>query len=188
MPQAAVDYEGKENLQFLYDLKHEEALINSEDAQNIHTKGDSIYHGMRRNSSFADYFEGDLSQNLLSRRHFQLLTNEACTSEGQFLASEKQIINAQLPDQIRSRRCANTATSDGKLSEVLRGHWFFTKSTKTTREMLQQRKRTISLPCDYDLEDEDDDEVLKNNSSKRSLKNIAIKHFSAFNVSIPQSL
>ena len=28
------------------------------------------YHGMRRNSSFADYFEGDLSQNLLSRSHF----------------------------------------------------------------------------------------------------------------------
>merc|ERR1711955_101290 len=27
-------------------------------------------HGMRRNSSFADYFEGDLSQNLLSRSHF----------------------------------------------------------------------------------------------------------------------
>ena len=26
--------------------------------------------GMRRNSSFADYFEGDLSQNLLSRSHF----------------------------------------------------------------------------------------------------------------------
>ena len=30
----------------------------------------SVYLGMRRNSSFADYFEGDLSQNLLSRRHF----------------------------------------------------------------------------------------------------------------------
>ena len=25
---------------------------------------------MRRNSSFAEYFEGDLSQNLLSRSHF----------------------------------------------------------------------------------------------------------------------
>ena len=28
---------------------------------------DAVYLGMRRNSSFADYFEGDLSQNLLSR-------------------------------------------------------------------------------------------------------------------------
>ena len=29
------------------------------------------YHRKKRNSSFSEYFEGDLSQNLLSRKHFQ---------------------------------------------------------------------------------------------------------------------
>ena len=30
-----------------------------------------VSDGLRRNSSFSDMFEGDLSQNLLSRRHFK---------------------------------------------------------------------------------------------------------------------
>ena len=76
---------------------------------------------MRRNSSFADYFEGDLSQNLLSRRHFQLLSKEERTERTpDEAASDKQIINGQLADLIKSEshRCANTATSDGKLGKL----------------------------------------------------------------------
>lgn len=110
MPPSAIECEAKEDLEFLYNIK-------SEGGENIHTK-DSIYHGMRRNSSFADYFEGDLSQNLLSRRHFQLIYNDDRTPNE--AASEKQIINGQLADQIKSesQRCANSATSDGKLGKL----------------------------------------------------------------------
>ena len=34
------------------------------------------YHSKKRNSSFSEYFEGDLSQNLLSRKHFQRRDSE----------------------------------------------------------------------------------------------------------------
>ena len=34
------------------------------------------YHRKKRNSSFSEYFEGDLSQNLLSRKHFQCRDSE----------------------------------------------------------------------------------------------------------------
>lgn len=66
-----------QDLDFLTEIK-DEALVNPSNITDTTTTNNSeqnqsdlsIYLGMRRNSSFADYFEGDLSQNLLSRRHF----------------------------------------------------------------------------------------------------------------------
>ena len=56
-----------QDLDFLTEIKDEVLVTPSTTtSDNEH----SVYLGMRRNSSFADYFEGDLSQNLLSRRHF----------------------------------------------------------------------------------------------------------------------
>ena len=59
---------GEDELAFINDMKK----VPSQ--KNISSRNSSsdlkIYHGMRRNSSFAEYFEGDLSQNLLSRKHF----------------------------------------------------------------------------------------------------------------------
>ena len=59
---------GEDELAFINDMKK----VPSQ--KNISSRNSSsdlnISHGMRRNSSFAEYFEGDLSQNLLSRRHF----------------------------------------------------------------------------------------------------------------------
>ena len=68
----------------------------------------SVYHGMRRNSSFADYFEGDLSQNLLSRRHFYSL-NESSTSTS---SDKEQIIN-NIVDQITDQG----HSAEGKLKK-----------------------------------------------------------------------
>ena len=51
---------GEEDLSFLQDIKTEQTEKNSL----------QMNLSMRRNSSFAEYFEGDLSQNLLSRSHF----------------------------------------------------------------------------------------------------------------------
>ena len=68
-----------QDLDFLTEIK-DEALVNPSNITDTTTTTTSnseqnqsdlsVYLGMRRNSSFADYFEGDLSQNLLSRRHF----------------------------------------------------------------------------------------------------------------------
>ena len=68
-----------QDLDFLTEIK-DEALVNPSNIRDTTTTTTSnseqnqsdlsVYLGMRRNSSFADYFEGDLSQNLLSRRHF----------------------------------------------------------------------------------------------------------------------
>merc|ERR1719167_224808 len=47
----------------------------------------------RRNSSFADFFEGDLSQNLLSRRHF-LSRKSECSSDEKIIfdiLSEREV-------------------------------------------------------------------------------------------------
>ena len=62
-----------QDLEFLTEIKDEVLVSPSNNTSPItseHEQDHSVYLGMRRNSSFADYFEGDLSQNLLSRRHF----------------------------------------------------------------------------------------------------------------------
>ena len=65
-----------QDLDFLKEIKNEVLVNPSNITNNSNSNNEqdhselSVYLGMRRNSSFADYFEGDLSQNLLSRRHF----------------------------------------------------------------------------------------------------------------------
>ena len=59
-----------QDLDFIKEIKNE-VLVNPSNSNSEQDHSElSVYLGMRRNSSFADYFEGDLSQNLLSRRHF----------------------------------------------------------------------------------------------------------------------
>ena len=60
-----------QDLTFLTEIRNEVPAKSSSPQTSDSTQTNlSVYLGMRRNSSFADYFEGDLSQNLLSRRHF----------------------------------------------------------------------------------------------------------------------
>ena len=59
-----------QDLEFLTEIKDEVLAVPSTGNTTSDQSELSVYLGMRRNSSFADYFEGDLSQNLLSRRHF----------------------------------------------------------------------------------------------------------------------
>ena len=119
MPPTSEECERKEDLQFLEEMKHEAASIVCEDVQTSSGARvqDSLYLGMRRNSSFADYFEGDLSQNLLSRRHF-LHANDVSSAGA--VESEKQIVNGIL-DQIKSesqRGADNKPGWDGKLRKL----------------------------------------------------------------------
>jgi hypothetical protein len=59
---------GEDELEFINDMKKVPSHKNLTSKSS--SKDLQIYHELRRNSSFAEYFEGDLSQNLLSRSHF----------------------------------------------------------------------------------------------------------------------
>ena len=75
-PTSAIGSEDNDqDLKFLAEIKNE---VPSEKISS--QIPDSVYLGMRRNSSFADYFEGDLSQNLLSRRFFPTLSDSSSSS------------------------------------------------------------------------------------------------------------
>ena len=105
-----------EDLDFLSEIKNEVSSLSNtaegqhleETSQNVLRRNFSVYHGMRRNSSFADYFEGDLSQNLLSRRHFYSLS-ESSTSTS---SDKEQIIN-NIVDQIKDQG----HSAEGKLKK-----------------------------------------------------------------------
>jgi len=165
------------------------------DASQTLRRNFSVYHGMRRNSSFADYFEGDLSQNLLSRRHFCSLSESSTSS------NKEQIIN-NIVDQIKDGG-HNHISTEGKLkkfSELFLNHWFFSNSKQTQDNGNRRRKRTISLPSE-DVEVNDAGNL--NDDCKESEKNIdkkastlamfVSKHFSATtdiraqNINMPQS-
>ena len=75
-PSAIGSEDNDQDLKFLAEIKNE---VPSEKIQSSQIP-DSVYLGMRRNSSFADYFEGDLSQNLLSRRFFPTLSDSSSSS------------------------------------------------------------------------------------------------------------
>merc|ERR1719495_381463 len=83
----------------------------------------------RRNSSFADFFEGDLSQNLLSRRHF-LGRDSECFSD------EKVIFDILSDREVQDcgYRLENLKVKDSKqknMSKVLlASHWFFRKPNR----------------------------------------------------------
>ena len=66
VPQVTVSFEDHDLLNITSSLP---SVTNVE--RNGHLRVDfSMYHSKKRNSSFSEYFEGDLSQNLLSRKHF----------------------------------------------------------------------------------------------------------------------
>ena len=168
---------------------------------------DAVYLGMRRNSSFADYFEGDLSQNLLSRRCFPNLSDYSSSSSDH---QHQEVINS-LVNKIQYDNNKNTTTTPlpsdkkrKKFSEVLKmkvicfenpnvsfqiitGHWFFTNGKLDFRKQKGQRRtRTISLPYDGA---EDDDDSLDDGSEglslddqdrgRGSLTRLVSRHFSA---------
>jgi len=194
-----------EDLDFLSEIKNEVSSLSNtaegqnleETSQNVLRRNFSVYHGMRRNSSFADYFEGDLSQNLLSRRHFYSL-NESSTSTS---SDKEQIIN-NIVDQIKDQG-HNNISAEGKLkkfSELFLNHWFFSNSKQTQDNGNRQRKRTISLPSEEvevnDARNLNDDSEDSDNCDKKASSTLAkfvSKHFSATtdiraqNINMPQS-
>ena len=170
---------------------------------------DAVYLGMRRNSSFADYFEGDLSQNLLSRRCFPTLSDYSSSSSDH---QDQEVINS-LVNKIQNDNINSTTTripsrdkKSKKFSEVLKlqvmcsenlnlnislqiitGHWFFTNGKLDfSKRKGQKRTRTISLPCDGA---KDDDDRLSDGSEglslddqdlgRGSLTRLVSRHFSA---------
>ena len=83
------DRVGQDDLEFIKDMKKVPSQKNL--ASNPSSKDLQIYLGMRRNSSFAEYFEGDLSQNLLSRSHFPRRDSAAAVKNDTVDAIVKQI-------------------------------------------------------------------------------------------------
>ena len=98
------------DLNFLTEIKNEVSALSQPFSDTVSPT--SVYLGMRRNSSFADYFEGDLSQNLLSRRHF--LYSDASSS------NEQKVISS-LVDEIKyegNKSSGSTAEVEGKLRKL----------------------------------------------------------------------
>ena len=83
------DRVGQDDLEFIKDMKKVPSKKNL--TSNPSSKDLQIYLGMRRNSSFAEYFEGDLSQNLLSRSHFPRRDSAAAVKSDTVDAIVKQI-------------------------------------------------------------------------------------------------
>jgi len=201
------------DLQFLAEIKNEvPASASRASSASASTDTDPalapVYLGMRRNSSFADYFEGDLSQNLLSRRNFPHLSDidgassNYTTSTSSSYRSEQDLVTS-LVDKIRIESLGgkNCATSDAsserklrKFSEIFMGHWFFTNFKQGGLGQLR-RRRTVSLPCDGaeeeesqdDPQDEDSDQVQSGFSGLVSRHFSATSDIRAFNLNMPQS-
>eukprot|EP00091_Calanus_sinicus_P003093 TRINITY_DN13247_c0_g1_i2.p1 TRINITY_DN13247_c0_g1~~TRINITY_DN13247_c0_g1_i2.p1 ORF type:complete len:192 (-),score=39.13 TRINITY_DN13247_c0_g1_i2:335-874(-) len=81
----------------------------------------SIYRSKKRNSSFSEYFEGDLSQNLLSRKHFLRRDSELPTATVNAIVSRiKEEDSTGLLLKIENRQ---------KISQTqLPFNWFFSRS------------------------------------------------------------
>ena len=99
-PSAIGSDDNDHDLKFLAEIKNE---VPSEKTQ----IPDSVYLGMRRNSSFADYFEGDLSQNLLSRRFFPTLSDSSSSSSDH---EHQKVINS-LVNKIQNDNNINPTTN-----------------------------------------------------------------------------
>ena len=108
-----------QDLEFLTEIKDEVLVSPSNNtspttSEHGHDHSElSVYLGMRRNSSFADYFEGDLSQNLLSRRHF----NESSSTKSGLISTLVNKIRAD--GQTRSK-----VEGDGILGRSFEVHIF----------------------------------------------------------------
>merc|ERR1712154_452697 len=134
----------------------------------------SVYLGMRRNSSFADYFEGDLSQNLLSRRHFK----SSSTKSGLISTLVNKI---RADGQIRSK-----VEGDGILGRsfetMMPSHWFFInrKLVDSDKELAPvQRRRAFTTPTQSERKGEEEEEEDSAGRKPSSLSKIISKHFSA---------
>ena len=122
-PSAAIGSEDNDqDLKFLSEIKDE--VPTSEKNSSSQQIPDSVYLGMRRNSSFADYFEGDLSQNLLSRRFFPTLSDySSSSSDHQHQEVINRLVNKIQNDNNINSTCPNPSAGDKKsrkFSEVLK--------------------------------------------------------------------
>merc|ERR1712110_1334210 len=112
-----------QDLIFLTEIKNEVPGTPATTSQDSHNNDKlqsdlSVYLGMRRNSSFADYFEGDLSQNLLSRRHF----GQSSSTKSGLISTLVNKIRAD--GQTRSKVEGDAML--GRNSETMMpSHWFF---------------------------------------------------------------
>merc|ERR1711953_1308438 len=113
-----------QDLEFLTEIK-DEVLVspsnntspNTSDHGHDHSEL-SVYLGMRRNSSFADYFEGDLSQNLLSRRHF----NESSSTKSGLIST---LVNKIRADGQTRSKVEGIGILSKNSETVMPSHWFF---------------------------------------------------------------
>ena len=120
-PSAAIGSEDNDqDLKFLAEIKNE---VPSSEKNSSSQIPDSVYLGMRRNSSFADYFEGDLSQNLLSRRFFPSLSDySSSSSDHQHQEVINRLVNKIQNDNNINSTCPNPSAGDKKskkFSEVI---------------------------------------------------------------------
>merc|ERR1711953_609401 len=103
----------------------------------------SVYLGMRRNSSFADYFEGDLSQNLLSRRHF----NESSSTKSGLIST---LVNKIRADGQTRSKVEGIGILSKNSETVMPSHWFFInrKLINSEEELAPvQRRRAFTTPA-----------------------------------------
>merc|ERR1711892_1078347 len=179
------DRVGQDDLEFIKDLKKVQSKKNI--TSNPSSKDLQIYLGMRRNSSFAEYFEGDLSQNLLSRSHFPRRDSAAAVKSDAVDAIVKQI---RTEDTNNNLGLGITKGEGGegrkkKLSQLLLpSNWFF-KNTGPRKTSLPEKPQHRRRPTSEGGGGEDE--------GGESLSQIVSQHFSAttdiraWNINTPQS-
>ena len=107
-PSAAIGSEDNDqDLKFLAEIKNEVPTSEKISSSQLQIPG-SVYLGMRRNSSFADYFEGDLSQNLLSRRFSPTLSDSSSSSSDH---QHQEVIN-RLVNKIQNDNNINSTSQN----------------------------------------------------------------------------
>merc|ERR1719352_1429553 len=140
----------------------------------LSSRNDSTFGlGQRRNSSFADFFDGeDFGQSLLSRRHFTWSHDERQSGGGDKKNNEE---NFSVNDPgIFVNSCNKTkakeASTKKKLSKILPTNWFFSNSDLVPKS--SKRNRTVSEGTESTEEGED--------ARKVSLSKLIIsRHFTA---------
>eukprot|EP00092_Neocalanus_flemingeri_P034639 GFUD01037680.1.p1 GENE.GFUD01037680.1~~GFUD01037680.1.p1 ORF type:complete len:190 (+),score=58.76 GFUD01037680.1:37-606(+) len=180
---------GEDDLAFINEMKKEPSSSCIEEISP--TKVLFFNRNRRRNSSFAEFFEGDLSQNLLSRRHF---SSRGSVDPGTTVSAIVRQIKDEDPTNMGlMMKVKKDENIKNKISEVLLpSNWFFRKSKKEVlrfEELLSQdRSRHTVLEPKENVEDDEEKEP-----RKLSLSHLISRHFSAtkdiraFNINMPQS-
>ena len=119
-PAAITSDNNDQDLQFLAEIKNEIPSDKIAPRRDSTHPQDPLYLGMRRNSSFADYFEGDLSQNLLSRRFFPSSSaSSSSSSDHQHQEVIDSLVNKiQNDNKLSSTSRSPSETRIKKFSEV----------------------------------------------------------------------